>query len=57
MTRLLLDSYQEAGDRTVAWLTSQMAADGSLGPENQDLACYYKLPYLLQLAGRVVEAH
>ncbi|MGA7980008.1 MAG: hypothetical protein WCA32_07240 [Chromatiaceae bacterium] len=41
----------------MAWLTSKIGTDGSLGPENQDVACYYKLPYLMQLAGRVVEAH
>jgi hypothetical protein len=55
--RLAVDSVREAANRTVGWLTTQIGSDGSLGIENQDLAGYYKLPYLMQLAGRIAEAH
>ena len=53
----LLDRLPTAADRTLSWLTNQIEADGSLGPGNDDLACFYKLPYLMQLAGRVCETH
>jgi hypothetical protein len=33
-----------------------LAADGSFSPEADDLACYYKSPYLLALSGRPREA-
>jgi hypothetical protein len=45
MTRLSLDSYREAADRPVAWVTSHIGNDGTLGADNQDVTCYYKLPY------------
>ena len=57
MSALPLETYKQAANRALAWLTSQVADSGSLGPDGSDLACYYKLPYLMQLAGRVVETH
>jgi hypothetical protein len=35
---------------------SQLRDDGSYGPEADDLACYYKSPYLFQLSGYSREA-
>jgi hypothetical protein len=57
MMALPLETYERAAERALTWLTSQVGDGGSLGPEAGDLACYYKLPYLMQLAGRVVETH
>lgn len=48
--------YEQAADRAVEWLTKRLRDDGSYGPEADDLACYYKSPYLFQLSGRVREA-
>jgi len=48
--------YEQAADRAVVWLTDQLAEDGSFGPQADDLACYYKSPYLLALSGRLREA-
>jgi hypothetical protein len=47
---------EEAAGRAVAWLIDQLREDGSFGPEADDLACYYKSPYLLALSGRPREA-
>jgi len=44
--------YEQAADRAVAWLTDRLGEDGSFGPQADDLACYYKSPYLLALSGR-----
>jgi hypothetical protein len=57
MNALTLETYQQAANSALAWITSQIDEEGSLGSDNRDLACYYKLPYLMQLAGRVVETH
>jgi hypothetical protein len=57
ISALTLETYQQAANSARAWITSQIGEDGSLGSDNRDLACYYKLPYLMQLAGRVVETH
>jgi hypothetical protein len=48
--------YEQAADRSVQWLAAQLHDDGSYGPEADDLACYYKSPYLFQLSGRPREA-
>jgi hypothetical protein len=57
MSTPTLDEYRVAGHRAVQWLAGRIGADGSLGAECGDLACCYKLPYLMQLAGRPAEAH
>lgn len=44
--------YERAADRAVEWLVAQQRDDGSYGPEVDDLACYYKSPYLFHSAGR-----
>jgi len=49
-------AYEQAADRGVRWLTDQLGEEGSFGPGVDDLACYYKSPYLLALSGRPREA-
>jgi hypothetical protein len=48
--------YEQAADRAVGWLAAQLRHDGSYGPEADDLACYYKSPYLFSLSGHAREA-
>jgi hypothetical protein len=48
--------YEQAADRAVGWLAARLRDDGSYGPEVDDLACYYKSPYLFQLSGRTRDA-
>ena len=48
--------YEQAADRAVGWLATRLRDDGSYGPEADDLACYYKSPYLFQLSGRTRHA-
>lgn len=48
--------YEQAADRAGGWLAARLRDDGSYGPEADDLACYYKSPYLFQLSGRAREA-
>jgi hypothetical protein len=42
--------------QAVGWLVTRLRDDGSYGPEADDLACYYKSPYLFQLSGRTRDA-
>lgn len=48
--------YEQAADRAVEWLATRLRDDGSYGPDADDLACYYKSPYLFQLSGRARDA-
>jgi hypothetical protein len=48
--------YEQAAERAVEWLATRLRDDGSYGPDADDLACYYKSPYLFQLSGRTREA-
>lgn len=48
--------YEQAADRGVAWLTAWLGDDGSYGPKADDLACYYKSPYLFALSGQTRQA-
>ncbi|HET9253926.1 MAG TPA: hypothetical protein VFO16_01840 [Pseudonocardiaceae bacterium] len=48
--------FELAADRAVEWLAAQLREDGSYGPQADDLACYYKSPYLFQLVGRTRDA-
>ena len=48
--------YEQAAERAVEWLATPLRDDGSYGPDADDLACYYKSPYLFQLSGRTREA-
>lgn len=51
-----LTRYEVAADLAVGWLAAQLGEDGSYGPQADDLACYYKSPYLFQLTGRTRDA-
>lgn len=51
-----MNQYEWAADRAVECLATQLRDDGSYGAQVDDLACYYKSPYLLQLVGRTREA-
>jgi hypothetical protein len=57
MNRELSLSCRQTAARTLDWIEARMQANGSLGDDCADLACYYKPPYLMQLAGRVTSAH
>ena len=48
--------YEEAAAAGVEWLAAQLNDDGSYGQGVNDLACYYKSPYLFHLSGRAREA-
>ena len=48
--------YERAACAAVDWLAAKLGDDGSYGPDTDDLACYYKSPYLFQLSGRPREA-
>jgi hypothetical protein len=48
--------YEEAATAGVEWLAAQLNDDGSYGEGIDDLACYYKSPYLFHLSGRAREA-
>jgi hypothetical protein len=52
-----MTQYELAADRAVEWLATHLADDGSYGPHADDLACYYKSPYLFHLVGRTRDAH
>ena len=47
MDQQSLLTYQQSSDRAVEWLAAQLNNDGSFQASPQDLACYYKAPYLL----------
>jgi hypothetical protein len=57
MSERTLNDCRQAATRTVDWFAARIKSDGSLGDDCQDLACFYKLPYLMQLAGHAAEAH
>ena len=48
--------WRDAALRAVDRLAARIGPDGALGEDCTDLACVYKLPYLMQLAGRPAEA-
>jgi hypothetical protein len=48
--------YEQAADRGVGWLMTRLCDDGSYGLEADDLACYYKSPFLFQMSGRAGQA-
>ena len=47
---MTLDAYRAARDRGTAWLLSQVNADGSIGPTDQDFL-YYRLPWTFTITG------
>ena len=46
-----LQQYRDGANRGVGWLLSRLNPDGSFQSPIQDLACYYKSPYLFFLSG------
>jgi len=52
-----LTTYQQSADRAVEWLAGQMKEDGSFQVPVEDLACYYKAPYLFSISGKIQEAN
>lgn len=56
MDEKTLHDCRRAALRTVQRLAAGIASDGSLGQSCQDLACFYKPPYLMQLAGHAQQA-
>lgn len=53
---VLRTAYEQAADRAVNWLAARLEDNGSYGDGIDDLACYYKSPYLFGLSGRPREA-
>ena len=56
MNPQLIESYKKSADRALNWLLQQLKDDGSYGSAVNDLACYYKSPYLFYISGRMEEA-
>jgi hypothetical protein len=52
----LTDTYRKSADKALGWLLQQLKPDGSYGSAIDDLACYYKSPYLFYISGRIAEA-
>ncbi|GGM63095.1 hypothetical protein GCM10012275_37180 [Longimycelium tulufanense] len=50
-------SYETAARRAVDWLLGELEPDGSCRSADDDLACYYKSPALLAVAGQPVAAN
>ena len=57
MEQQVLKTFQSSADRAVGWLLGQMNNDGTLQLPAEDLACYYKVPYLLFVSGKMQEAN
>lgn len=54
--RVTRTRYEQAAELAVGWLAAHLRDDGSYGAEADDLACYYKAPYLFSVSGRAREA-
>ena len=50
-------TYQQSSERAVEWLAAQLNDDGSFQVSPNDLACYYKAPYLFFISGKIEEAN
>ena len=57
MVAQILRKYKRGSEKAVQWLMSHLEEDGTYGSDIQDLASYYKSPYLLYLSGRVEESN
>jgi hypothetical protein len=57
MAAQILQKYKYGSEKAVQWLMSHFEEDGSYGSSIQDLASYYKSPYLLYLSGKVEESY
>lgn len=52
-----MEKLTRAAERATRWLEQQIHDDGSYGLDAEDLACYYKSPYLFSLMGQRGSAH
>jgi len=52
-----LARYRQSAERAVEWLCAQLKNDGSYQLPVEDLACYYKSPYLFYLSDKGQEAN
>ena len=57
MDQHTLKIYRQSSDRAVEWLAAQINNDGSFQVPDNDLACYYKVPYLFAISGKMEEAN
>ena len=57
MDQQVLKTYQQSADRAVDWLVAQLKNDGAFHLPVDDLACYYKIPYLFSVSGKIQEAN
>ncbi len=53
MTQKIILKYIDSSIKAVNWLESKINDDGSYSLEIQDLACYYKSPYLFYISGKI----
>jgi len=56
MNPQLMEKYKRSADMGLDWLLQKLKNDGSYGPTVNDLACYYKSPYLYYISGRIAAA-
>ncbi len=56
MNTKLIENYKKGADRALNWLLHQLKDNGSYGSTINDLASYYKSPYLFYISGRIEEA-
>ncbi len=56
MNPQLIGNYKKSADEALNWLLQQLKDDGSYGSAINDLASYYKSPYLFYISGRIEEA-
>lgn len=57
MVRQNLQKYEESAEKAVNWLRSHLKEDGSYSSNSNDLAMYYKSPYLFDLWGNTEAAN
>lgn len=52
-----LKKYKQSSEKALNWLLSHLKNDGSYGSVVNDVACYYKSPYLFYISGKIEEAN
>ncbi|MGK7873489.1 MAG: hypothetical protein AB4426_09295 [Xenococcaceae cyanobacterium] len=57
MMKQTIKKFEQSAERALNWLNLQLEKDGSYGSGINDLASYYKSPYLFYLFGKVEEAN
>lgn len=56
MNKQLIANYKKGADKALNWLLQKLKDDGSYGYGINDLASYYKSPYLFYISGKIEEA-